>query len=53
MKWTFDRTANGLRARQRVNVFYDRRLAELAREVQVREFLREVLRKEMAMTHAN
>lgn len=52
VKWTFARTANGLRPRQRVNVFYDRRLAELAREIQVREFLREVLRQEMAMTHA-
>ncbi|MBK8475119.1 MAG: hypothetical protein IPL39_02080 [Opitutaceae bacterium] len=53
VKWTFDRTVNGFRARQRVNVFYDRRLAELAREIQVREFLREVLRQEMAMTYVN
>ena len=53
IKWTHVGTSFGFHVRQRVNVFYDRRLAELAREIQMREFLREVMRQEMAMTCTN
>lgn len=53
VKWTLEKTAFGFHVRQRVNVFYDRNLAELAREIQMREFLREVMRQELAMTHSN
>jgi hypothetical protein len=53
VKWTIEKTAFGFHVRQRVNVFYDRRLAELARKIQMREFLRELMRQEMAMTCSN
>ena len=53
VNWTLETTTFGFQVRQRVNVFYDRRLAELAREIQMREFLREVMRQELAMTHSN
>ena len=53
IQWTQVGTSFGFHVRQRVNVFYDRHLAELARKIQMSEFLREVIRQEMAMTHAN
>jgi hypothetical protein len=53
VKWTLEKTAFGFLVHRRTNVFYDRHLAEIAREIQVREFVREVSRHELAMMHSN
>ena len=50
---THTKTAFGFRGLQRATIRTGIRHAELAREIQIREFLIEVMRKEMNTTHTS
>ena len=50
---THTKTAFGFRGLQRATIRTCIRPSELAREIQMREFLREMMRQELAMTHIN